>query len=663
MSSQLKISADTSEVKKSILDIGKSLKDLKGSSVKIFSPEDKKFLKGEMKKEIGLMKAKLKENRDEISKLVSEQKKLTAGSDEELENRKKILAAYKTQAQLGRQLGQTQKASKGGMGGGSGGGIDFGGIGTALMNFARLIPGLAAIATVGYAVTKGMKANDQYVAGAPNRNKLKGLGVSEENFGSAQELSRVGLSEQDMVQRRVEATATLGRDGTSNDTEMRKAGFERAFGLEGGSMTGMATQMRGQMGGKGATDAQMKLQASVFAAGIEDAVGPYLESAVQLLTHINENGMTNTAEMTSMLAQLTKDGQRTPEQMAKTFGGMNDAVKGASGEASAFLQTAFARAGIGGGTIGGTKFAMESGGIMGMNGDELSKRGYNPELLKNMESSGMIGGQNGLGKRSGAILDMMKSAGGLKTGESISGITDPDKMVGMGNLASKTLGIKDPAQAFDALMMMEKVQKKQMTQKTFDEKLKKMQEGSDPSVERLDKINNTLSGQTEILRLINTNLTETLGKEAVQAGNQIVRTDNEGIIGVKNVAGAINDSGATQAAGDASAGLMGKINQGKLGEGLYDKMFAKSDAAKQQRETSPEAVIEMSKKRRDKGEAFKGWSDAEIEDKVRASMAKQLTAKDIGQEVANAIKGAPIVNKTTNKIQLPDGKVVDRTTK
>lgn len=657
MSSQLRISADTSEVKKSILDIGKSLKDLKGSSVKIFTAEDKKFMKTEMKKEILLMKDRLKQNREEISKMVAEQKKMTEGSKEELEQRKKILEAYKTQARLGRQLGQTQKAAKGGGGVDSSGG---GGILNGLMAFARMIPGLAAIATIGYAMSKGIQANDQYVSGAGNRNKLKGLGSFDENFGSPQELARVGLSEQEMVQRRIDATATLGRQGTSNETEMRKASFERAFGLEGGSMTGIASQLRGTMGGQGATDAQMKLQASVFAAGLEDAIGPYLESAVQLLTAINENGTTNTAEMTAMLAQLTKDGQRTPEQMAKMFGGIDAGVRGASGESSAFLQSAFARAGIGGGTIGGTKFSMASGGIMGQNRGELEKRGYNKDLLNNMDQNGMF---SGMGKRSGAILDMMKSAGGMKPGQSISDITNTDQMVGMGNLASSTLGIKDPSQAFDALMMLEQVQKKQMSQKTFDEKLKQMQEGNDPSIQRLDKINNTLSGQTEQLRLINTNLMENLGKEAVQAGNQMVRTDNEGIVGVKNVAGAINDSGATKAAGDASAGALGYINSGKMGSSLYDKMFAKSDARKQEKETSVESVIAASKKRRDQGLGMKGWSDAEIEDKVRQSMAKQLTAKDIGTEVANAIKGAPIVNKTTNKIQLPDGKVVDRTSK
>jgi hypothetical protein len=658
MSSSLKISADTSEVKKSILDLGKQLQGLnKGSKFQVFSNDDKKFIKSELNKEMALMKQKLQQNRAEIGKLVEAQDGLVSGSKEELENRKKILDAYKTQAKLAKQLGKTQSMGK------SGGDLDkgAGGLLNGLMNFAKMIPGLAAAATIGYAVTKGMAANDQYVKGAPNRNKLKGLGVDEDSFGSADQLGRVGLSEQDMIQRRVDATSQLGRSGTSNETEMKKAGFERAYGLEGGTMTGIATQMRGQKGGEGATDAQMKLQASVMAAGIEDAIGPYLESAVQLLTSINENGTANTDEITALMAQLTKDGHRTPEQLSKTFGDINNGVKGASGESSAFLQQAFARAGIGGGTIGGTKYSMSSGGIMGMDRGALEKRGYNKDLLDNMDTSGMF---SGAGKRTGAILDMMKQSGGMKPGDKISGIKDTDKMVGMGNLANNVLGTKGD-QGFDALMLMEKVQNKEMTKKQFDEKMKKMQDSNDPAAVRLDKINNTLSGQTEILRTINTNLMESLGKEAVVAGNAITKTDNEGIQGVTNVAGAVNSTGVVEGAGNKAQGMGKWVNGGAMGNGAYNAMdkvkgwFGNSDQDKMNAATSDDAVVALAKKKRDNGTGFKGMSDEDIENKVRASLASQ--AKDIGKAIGENVRiDGPTVN---TRVQLPDGKVTERTSK
>ena len=656
MSGQLKISADTSAVKKSILDIGKSIKDLKGSKVQVFSAEEKKFIKTEMNREIALMKNKLKENRDIITSLVSEQKRMVAGSKEELEIRKKILEGYKTQAKLAKQLGQTQKAVK------AGGSVDqasggLSGMLGSLMAFARLIPGLAAVATIGYAVSKSMKANDQYQAGIGNRNKLTGLGVDDQSFGSPQELARVGLSEQDMIQRRIDATSVLGRKGTSNQTEMQKAAFERSFGLEGGTMTGIAGSLRGSMGGEGANEAQMKLQASVYAAGIEDALAPYLESATQLLTAINENGTTQTDEITNLLAELTRDGQRTPEMMAKAFAGINDSVKGATGESSAFLQTAFARSGIGGGTLGGTKFAMSSGGIMGQDRASLEKRGYNKQLLDNMEKSGMF---SGAGQRTGAILDQFKKSGGLKAGESISGITDVNKMVGMGNLANNVFGTKGD-QGFDALKLLEKVQNKQMTQKQFDEKLKEMQEGKDPAVSRLDKINGTLAGQTEILNTINTNLMENLGKQAVQQANVLTAADNEGIVGVTNGSQMLNDTGAPKAAGDMVSRI-GKELNGGFGERFYDKIYGQFDDAKNQEAMSDDAIIKHAKKMRDSGQGWKGYSDEQIEQKVKAS-TRELTAKDIGKEVASALREAPIVNKTNVRVQATDGRVNDKTSK
>lgn len=655
MSSQLKISADTSEVKKSILDIGKTIKDLKGSKVQIFSNEDKKFIKSEMKKEIGLMKNKLKENREEIKKLVEVQSDLVSGSKEELEIRKKILEAYKVQAKLGKQLGDTQHAAK------SGGSLDSsgGGMMSKLMGLARLVPGLAAVATIGYAMSKGMQANSQYQSGVGARNRLKGLGVGEDSFGSASDLARVGLSEQDMIQRRADATARLGRQGSSTAGEMRKAGFERAFGLDGGTMTGIANQFRGSMGGEGADQAQLKLQASVFAAGLEDAIGPYLESAVQLLTHINENGEANMAEMTGLLAQLTKDGERTPEQLAKQFMGINDSVKGAKGEQSAFLQAAFARAGIGGGTIGGTKFSMESGGIMGMDQNQLAKRGYNPELLKNMGANGMF---SGVGKRTGAILDMMKSSGGMKAGESISGITSPDKMIGMGNLANNVFGTKGN-QGFDALMMLEQVQKKQMGQKDFDRKLKEMQEGNDPSLSRLDKINTSLSGQTEVLNKINENLMESLGKEAVQAANVLTQADNQGIGGITGVAGAVNKSGATKAAGTIAQKTGSYLFGGGLGESLFD--LDKGDDDRKFGKMTSDAAVNKHRKKMLK-QWHPDWSDEQVDQRIKDKPLQDTsfpTAKDIGKEVANALKSVPIVNQNNVKIQPMVGGVNDKTSK
>jgi hypothetical protein len=160
MSASLKISADTSEVKKSILDLAKSFKDIKGSKLDIFSKEDKAFMKTEFKKELALMKTRLKDNSAEIKKMVAEQAKLTKGSKEELEVRKKILESYKIQAKLGKDLGQAQSAVKAG---GAGGGGSNGGMLSGLAEIAGSLAGAAALAVGAYGVVKTVEATKQYL--------------------------------------------------------------------------------------------------------------------------------------------------------------------------------------------------------------------------------------------------------------------------------------------------------------------------------------------------------------------------------------------------------------------------------------------------------------------------------------------------------------------
>jgi hypothetical protein len=401
-----------------------------------------------------------------------------------------------------------------------------------------------------------------------------------------------------------------------------------------------------------------------LAAGIEDAIGPYLESAVSLLTSINENGTSNTTEMMQILAQLAKDGERTPELLAKAFGSVNSAVKGATGEASAFLQTAFARAGIGGGTVGGTKFAMSSGGIMGMNRDELEKRGYNKDMLNNMDKQGMF---SGLGNRTEAIMKQFKESGGLKAGQKISDVKDTNRMVGLGNLANSVFGTKGN-EGFDTLLMLEKVQNKQMSQKQFDQRMKQMQESKDPSLSRLDKINSTLSGQTEILNNINTNLMEQLGKQGVVASNALTKGENQMIEGTTNLATAVNDTGVVEGSGNLMEKAGKFINKGGLGDMVYDAFEGGDDKRMVDRMTSDSAITKQRKKliKRDHPEYTDEQIDQHIKDKDAETLKRQQsqsfpTAKDIGKEVANALRQTPISNTVNNKIQMPDGKITERT--
>lgn len=603
----IKISSDTSEAKKSILDLGKSLKSIGTSKVSIFNAEDKKFLKGELKKEMAAVGSQIKKNSEYIQALATEQSKLIKGSKDELEVRKRILETYKQQSKLGRDLSQLKNVQK-----------DVGGSGIGGM-ISKVLGG-TALAIGAFAVGKTIQSTNQYMAGTGNRVRLSGLG-GEQNTASAKDLARVGLTEQDLTERRVEATAVLGRQGSTERGEMQKAGFERAFGLQAGTMTMVAASLRGSFGGAGANTTQAKLQASIATAGIQDAIGPYLESMTSLLASINENGATNVGELISNMASLTKAGGRTPEQLSKTFGSINSGIQNASGDANAFIQTAFARAGIGGGTIGGTKFAMESGGLFGLDKTALGGQGFNPGLLENMDKAKMF---SGMGDRSTALTDQLRKSGGLGKGQSISDVTDVNQMVGINSMANQAFGTKGK-EGFQAALLMEQVRKGKMSEEQANKDFKKFQEGGDPNLQRLDKINETLAGQTEYLSNIDANLSESLGKEGVVARNAAKKLENAGTKSTLDLGQAINSTGVVEGAGNMLQKGAETLNSGEIGGNLADMIYGtgKSEQAAAQR--SPAAVNNMS----------------------------VLTGRGMGKQ--------PIINNIN--ITLPDGKVMNSTHK
>lgn len=654
--SSLKISANTSEVKKSLLDLGRDVKNLGKTKVSVFSERDRQFIKGELNKELGLMKNKLGENRSEISKLVKEQQKLEKGSKAELDQRKKIISAYRTQTQLAKQIDQIQKQSKdiGGFGG-IGGSSSTGGIAGMIGKLGSLMGG-AALALGGLGVVRGVQGFQQFSGGVKNRVRLKGLGVGEDNFGSPEELAAAGLTEQDAIRRRMQATARLGRAGGSQESMLQQAKFERAYGLEEGSMMNISGALRGSFGGQGADQAQQKLQASILASGIEDAIGPYLEAATDLLSDINKNGMTNTDEMIRIFATMTKDGKRTPEMIAEAFQGIDKAVRGATGEANAFFQTAFARAGIGGGTVGATRLAMSSGGIFGLSEDELTKRGYSPELIKNMKGAGFM---QGAGNRTGAILDQFKKSAGLSGGKNISDVTDINTMVGLSTMANSTLGTEG-LQGFDALKMMEQVQNKQMSQKDFETRLQDMKDKKDPQLDRLSKINESAAGILDVVKSINTNLLEALGKSTVKLGVATIEADNTVIQGTGNLAEVVNQTGLPDAAASGAKSARSNLTGGGLGASLYDAFHSDDENARILLRKKAESRLKKngnmpSPEDDQAGTAQNAQATEAMAQAVEKGMTRAMSAQQ-RQPITNN-------NKVNVKVQMSDGKVTNKTHK
>lgn len=656
MASPLKITADTSPIKKSLLELSGEIKKLSAGSnkVSIFSEKERRFFKNDLNKELSLMKTKLKDNKTEIEKLVVSGKQLTKGSKEELQHRKDIINAYKTQSRLAKEINTLQSAQKnlGGFGG-LGGSSRVGGMTGMMGRGLGMLGGLAGGAAVGLAglgVARGFQGMAQYRAGIGNRVRLSGLGLSDNAEFSPERLARSGLTEQEFAARRAGQASQLGRAGASGQSILQQASFERSFGLNAGAMGNVATSLRATMGGAGADKAQMKLQASVLASGMEDAIGPYLETATSLLSSINENGMSNTDSMINLLGKLTAQGSRTPEQIASAFKSVDASVRGASGEKSAFLQTAFARAGIGGGTIGGTRLAMESGGILGLNKAELEKRGYSPELIKQMESNNMF---SGVGERTGAILNQFKASAGMGMDQSIGGVTDFSQMVGLSSMANSVFGTKGLG-GFDALKLMEDAQKTGMGREEFDKQLKALQEGEDPSLSRLDKINETLAGTLQVTIKERENILENMGEAMAKPMIEFEKTMLNMDKGISSVASIL---------GSWDSAIMGlrKLSEmtfgGGMGEWLGEKMFGSLHEQPKGSKNYLMNGVDVRKEGNIPTPGAKTADNTQKETNERTAKAIESVAKTL-----EAMKPANVSTSVTSKTTVDGRRFPDRTT-
>lgn len=569
MAANLRIGADTSDAKKNILDLSKTVKNIGDSKIQIFSNDEKKFIKQEMNRELKAMKDNLGRNKQIIGDLVKEQRKMTTGSKEELKHRDQIVKAYKTQAKLAKQIKGTQSAQVSG-GLQTGMGKAGAGIGKTFAKYAKVLA-VAGIAAGAVGIPLGISSAKQFMGGAAGRTKLSGLGVNEQAPFGPERMARAGLTEQQLNERRGQAVGALGRRGGDAASVLQQAEFERSRGLEGGAMMNVAGGLRAGFGGKGADQAQAELQASIMSSGMEDAIGPYLEAMTTVLSEINENGMTNTTEMIAAMGDIAAAGNRTPEQLARTFSNINNSVKGSSGEANAFIQAAFAKGGIGGGTIGGTRFAMESGGLLGLDADEFGKGTglTNPKLRASMQASGQFKGLSGKGGRAEAMYNQFKESAQMGKSQNLSDVEDQSVSNALSNLANSVFGTKG-TQGLEAVKLLEQSATSNMSKKEFKSKLSDIRTNNDPQIERLDKINATIAGQTQILIDINTNIRADIGRETAKVGNTLLRIHKDFN---KAQSSQVKAGASGLAAGlEKGADAVDYLASGQLGSDVYDGM-------------------------------------------------------------------------------------------
>ena len=503
---KIKVDADVSSVKKSLQEITQSAKALGKSPIDLLSPTTVKMLQGEANAQLGELQNKAKSLRTEMEAQARAVDKAARGTQKYAQEMAKL-------ANLSKQVSANQAqqgAIRGGFGGGgaAGGGFTgggrggggllgrFGGIGGIAKGAAGLAGGALVAgggAALAYGAGRVLAGHQKYQAGIGQRIQLRGLGQNPA-IQDSQRAAAAGLDQGELRGRRIQDIRALGSAAGGESGTLKRAEYERSFGLEGGTLSGLAGQTKGAIGGKAAAADIQKTLESAVSAGLQDAdIGSYLETAVGLLQNIDSSGIKDRSAMLQALSDVTRATKDSPEQIARGLGNIDSAISGSSGEANAFFQQAFA--GQGGGTIGGAQFATE-GGLAGL---DLSRVAGLSEAQR-----GQLGGIAGGGsqKRAGSILKQFK-AQGIDVERLRSGKASTEEQIVAGRFAKQLFGTKTSAEGLGQLGLLSEVAKggpggkaagKKLAdaQKTLEEKstesLKKIAGSQEGVIQRLDKI-------------------------------------------------------------------------------------------------------------------------------------------------------------------------------
>lgn len=572
--SELEIGLKIDGAKRSFIELKNQAKSLEKSQIQMFSKEERRFMSEQAGKILSDVKSKMEQNKAAISGQVAEMKKLKEGTEEYQAAEKRVNDLLKDRTKILKTHQEYSKLKEVGAGAGAGGMLSgMGGMLGRLGRMATMGPmallGGGALAAGGFGLSRIMGGVSTFRQGVGDRISLRGLGASDMDLQDRQRAAEAGLDAQAMRRRRVQSIRVLGRDAGRQEDVLRRAEFERGFGLEEGSQLGLMTQLRGQLGGQGANQAVMRMQSSVIASGMEDAIGPYLETATNLLAQLNENGLMNSEQMINALATLVKDGKNTPEQIARTFQTLQGALIGSSGEQNAFFQQAFASAGIGTGTIGGTQLAIESGGLFGLDRGELSDRlgiTGDPRYIGALESMQRLGQFTGFEQRGGAILNQFKDVVGLGEDQSIleamtTGTPEErDRNTQLIQNLSNRMFNTQGADGFTMLRDMERVLK-EGTPEEKEEFKKKMEDAmKDPQLKRLEDINTSISGQTDMIDNLAKTVKDELGAKFIGAANTMTTLLTTIDSNIASIAGLFGLESPTEALNNQLAGE-GTISQ------------------------------------------------------------------------------------------------------
>lgn len=567
MAYSIKVNADTTGVKKDIMSLSRELQQGIGGNKKIqlFDRDTRNFIEKGAKNAIAGMTKEVGKLEDANKKILDVLKDQTASTEDQskknaelIRNKLKILSIEKdinkTQNATNQVLGQGTKMGqfKGGFKGSFGSVKDLlgkiPGIGSLLQGamggaeagggMAGMLGGLAGAGTMalgGLAIGRGINGFNTFDQNKGSMISLMGRGYSA---GEASQrdgrFQNLGMNAEQARQLRLQSVDTFGRSGSGTDNLLGVAKNARGLGIGADELMGAGQGLRATLGLSGGQKAFAKLQATLITTELDGAIGPFLQTTAAMLTQINEHGIGLDSAALAVMSTFGNAKGMSPEMTQKVFTGIDEAVKGATGENSAFYMSALTSSGIGAGSLGGAQLA-QSQGLFGGDAEKLRSRGNIPkDELDQLQKQGIINddskeGVQAFQKRAGAISNLYGK------------VTGNMNASGKALVASKLTGIKDPLAAREAMGILDKAAKGDLTSQDKKRLNDLSKDPQEQMQDRLKEIAASAAGQLDISQHFKQDMSEALGERLAPLGtvtNQLLGNMDKALTYIANFFGA-----------------------------------------------------------------------------------------------------------------------------
>ena len=550
----IKIGADISGAKQSLKELSNILnsKEFAGKGAQIVDTKHIDFVKKEGAKAVDSMNKELKKQDELLVKLqgiAEDQNKSDkirqAAADrynrvmkKRLDLAKDLLRTEKDLSDVGEKQSKLQRfggraqglggimgkiPGMGRLGGmlGRGGAMAAGGMGLGSMAMMGL--GGAVLGAGAFGVSRAIQGNQVFKEGTQTRQTLRGLNVRDVS-GRSEELQALGMSPEEVRQAQMQRAQSLGGDGASQNDILQTARISKLTGVSMEQFGGAAEALRSNLGVEGGQKAFAKLQASLLASGVEDALGPYLEQAANMLTAMNENGLSLSDEAVTLFSAAMGDGRKiSAERASKIITGIDSAIKGAQGEQAGMIDFIMSAGGVQGKGLLGQQLVRE-GGITGFGTrKDLEGKGLGSEELDAFGEAGMFGENMGSKGRVKALVDFYEQQRSEQG--TLGALSTMQGAVG-------GRGLVDTAQIMETL----RTALESGDQQKIDDTLEKMEEGKMPldeqQVKKLEGIISSVDGTNQAidaLRLANLDLLGERIQPTVQATNRFLNSIDKNI--------------------------------------------------------------------------------------------------------------------------------------